>query len=133
MSFIYPGLPATPRPSPAAPPLVTFPSFAGTYDNLGYGPMELCYIPPYANATTEASPACRSLVEQIPVILPGKVDPSIPTYVANWNKASSTHLLVTHFNGNIFNATGVFSIVSNVSFATAGALGLPSFLPLFLF
>jgi hypothetical protein len=104
-------MPATRRPAKASLPSVNFTALAGNYNNNGYGGFELCLISPQ-NPT--ASRSCQALSSNISTILPGIVDPKIPTFVAEWNNPWASHLRFTHFNENSFNVTAFTSYVSSM-------------------
>jgi hypothetical protein len=101
--------PAIPRPMKVSLPAVNFTTLAGKYHNSGYGSLELCLISP---KNPLASSSCQALASNISVILPGAIDPMIPTFVSEWNTATTSHLRVTHFNGNFFNISTFTSYVS---------------------
>ncbi|KAJ7059265.1 beta-lactamase/transpeptidase-like protein [Mycena amicta] len=101
----YKGIPtATPRPTNATPPLLPFEKLAGTYQNLGYGTIELCFFTP-----EPSSAGCQELVKEIPTTLPGVIDPKIPTLLSHWKIFGLSHVSLTHFDGNVFNITGLNS------------------------
>jgi hypothetical protein len=97
-----PPLPATPRPAKVSPPPVNFTALAGIYNNNGYGRFELCLISP---KNPSASRSCQALSSNISTILPGTIDPKIPTFMGEWNSPSASHVRITHFNGNLFNVS----------------------------
>ncbi|RDB29884.1 Gigasin-6 [Hypsizygus marmoreus] len=109
---LFPPTPATPRPSNASLPSANFSSLAGIYDNGGYGKFELCLV---SLPHPAASESCKALKSNIPTILPGAVDPKIPTFIAAWDSPWASHVRFTHFSGNIFNVTTL------TSFATKNA------------
>jgi len=103
---------ALPRPSNSTPPSISFTSLSGPYRNLGYGEMELCF---FFNYSTESqSDACKALVKEQPLILPGAVKEDVPTFIAHWNKSWSSHLKLEHFDGNLFNLTALDSRVRRI-------------------
>lgn len=97
------------HPANASLPQVKYESLVGKYNNAGYGSFELCLVfPPNPNA----SKACKDLAACAPTILPGILDPNIPTFLSEWNATAISHASLTHLNGNIFNVRGLNSYVS---------------------
>ncbi|KAJ6464101.1 beta-lactamase/transpeptidase-like protein [Mycena sanguinolenta] len=90
-------------------PSIPFSALAGTYRHLGYGTLDLCLVSP-TNPREPASMLCRQMIEEIPTALPGIVDPHVPTFLARWNGFGLTHVTLAHFEHNLFNVTGAFSI-----------------------
>ncbi|KAJ6552222.1 beta-lactamase/transpeptidase-like protein [Mycena vulgaris] len=72
----------TPTPRPANATLTSFPfsSLAGTYQDPGYGTLELCLVSPEDESS--ASKSCRELLGEIPTVLPDSLDLQIPTFLA---------------------------------------------------
>lgn len=103
--------PPTQRPVNPLPPQVKFESLAGKYNDAGYGGFELCLVSP---KSTTASKACKALAAQASVIFPGAVDPTIPTFLSEWNTTAVSHVMFTHFSGNLFNVSGLNSYVSTM-------------------
>ncbi|KAL1678405.1 beta-lactamase/transpeptidase-like protein [Schizophyllum commune] len=62
-----------------------------------------------APASAEAS-ECSKLRESADVLLPGVVDPSVPTLLARWDRVWSTHIKLAHYDGGIFNVTILDSV-----------------------
>ncbi|KAF5365308.1 hypothetical protein D9758_005451 [Tetrapyrgos nigripes] len=102
------------RPSNPTPPSPSFASLSGVYDNPGYGPMELCFmtstdsdefIGPQHDEHHQQTDHCKKLIKEQPLILPGALKKGVPTLIAHWNKAISTHVRLEHFSGNLFNAS----------------------------
>ncbi|KAL0579080.1 hypothetical protein V5O48_002922 [Marasmius crinis-equi] len=89
-----------PRPSDPAPPPAPFKSFTGRYVNGGYGAMELCFLD-----GSRQSPSCQDVINELPIVLPGAVDSSVPTLIAKWDRFWSTHIKLEHFDGALFNVT----------------------------
>ncbi|KAL4262563.1 Beta-lactamase-related domain-containing protein [Pleurotus pulmonarius] len=106
-SFISAGHSAAPqplpRPSNATDPKDGFKDLAGVYEDKGYGRLELCLLPP----PPVVSSACRDVVANVTLVLPGSVDPNVPTFIARWNKQYSTYLRFTHVDGNTFNVASL--------------------------
>ncbi|KAF9496817.1 hypothetical protein BDN71DRAFT_1505490 [Pleurotus eryngii] len=73
------------RPKNATLPPNGVECLAGLYEDPAYGRVELCLAS--ANATTvNISDTCRALTSYIIVVLPGVVDPTIPTLLAKWDR-----------------------------------------------
>lgn len=103
------------RPENASLPQVTFESLVGKYNNPGYGSFELCLVSPNH---TMASRACKYLAARAPIILPGVIDPNIPTFLIEWDSAAAPYVIFTHFNGNIFHVTVLASYVRSILVAS---------------
>ncbi|KAL0946348.1 hypothetical protein HGRIS_012583 [Hohenbuehelia grisea] len=95
----------TPRPSDPSLPERSVSSLAGVYENLGYGRIELCEVPKPTSAATKQSNTCRDLIKELPVRLPGVINPKIPTLVASWDRFWLHYIQLEHFDGNVFNLT----------------------------
>ena len=107
-STLPPPPPGTPRPVNASFPFGSFGSLAGTYDNPGYGPFELCLVSP---EDLEASPSCKALASDITKLLPGTIECGVPTYFTQWDNIFFSHLRLTHFDGGVFNISMLASMV----------------------
>ncbi|KAG5649740.1 hypothetical protein H0H81_002237 [Sphagnurus paluster] len=97
-----PPVPATPRPTNSTLPSTNFTNIAGTYENRGYGEIELCLLAP-ENPSPSAS--CAALTTNITTILPGVLRPGIPTLVGLVDSPWYSHIVVEHFNADLFNPT----------------------------
>ncbi|KAG6819427.1 hypothetical protein H0H93_011954, partial [Arthromyces matolae] len=107
-------LPPPKRPSNATLPSVPLPTLAGLYNNDGYGVNEICYVSaPYP----AQSKNCEALNANLSTILPGAVDPGVPTLIASWDSPWASHVRLSHFDGNSFNVSALIS-VPNVGNAT---------------
>ncbi|RDB26831.1 Gigasin-6 [Hypsizygus marmoreus] len=102
--------PAAQRPQNASLPIVNFTMLAGTYDNAGYGGFELCLIYP---KNPVASTTCKSLASNVSAILPGAVKPNLPTLLGKYDSPDLGYIRLTHYNGNIFNVSGLSSYPTN--------------------
>lgn len=60
----------------------------------------------------KSSPGCGTLSEELSWALPGAVNSSVSTYIAKWDKAWSTHIMLEHFSENMYNVTLLESRVS---------------------
>ncbi|PBK88353.1 beta-lactamase/transpeptidase-like protein [Armillaria gallica] len=89
-----------PRPSNPRPPSVSFEALSGPYENPGYGTVNFCFI--FKNKSTSDIP---SPCDDSWTTLPGAIDTSVPTLLAKWDKAWSTHIMLTHFDENLFNVS----------------------------
>ncbi|KAG6840030.1 hypothetical protein C0991_009475 [Blastosporella zonata] len=103
-------LPTTPRPANASPPSVNFTTLAGKYYSDAYGPLELCLV---STDFPAASSSCKALAANVSTILPGAVDPSIPTFIGAWDSTGITHIRLRHFSGDRFNLTVLRSVPTN--------------------
>ncbi|KAJ7038058.1 beta-lactamase/transpeptidase-like protein [Mycena alexandri] len=90
------------NPSPSFP----ISELAGLYRHPGYGTLELCDV----SAITPPSESCRQLLNEIPTTLPDVFDSLIPTLVATWRGFDVTHISFAHFEHNMFNTTGLYSV-----------------------
>ncbi|KAG7440580.1 uncharacterized protein BT62DRAFT_910204 [Guyanagaster necrorhizus] len=89
-----------PRPTSPRPPSVSFEAFSGRYENSGYGTIDFCFTFMNRTAADLLSPCDDSST-----VLPDAIDPSVPTLLAKWDKTWSTHIMLTHFDGNLFNVS----------------------------
>lgn len=105
----FPSTPATPRPGNATLPVRDFAALAGRYINTGYGPLELCLVSESNSSATSSE--CQALVADAPKVLPGALNPDIPTFLAGWDSIWSSHIRLTHFDGNVFNMSALTSFV----------------------
>ncbi|KAJ7686213.1 beta-lactamase/transpeptidase-like protein [Mycena rosella] len=97
--------PFLPRPANATAPSVSYTALAGTYIHPAYGTLRLCLFS--ANATPD--PACAALSAEVEQNLPGVVDPRVPTLIARWATILTNYMQLTHYSGNTFNLTTLFS------------------------
>ncbi|KAF9057542.1 beta-lactamase/transpeptidase-like protein [Panaeolus papilionaceus] len=113
----------TPRPTSPDPPSKSFYALAArTFSHLTYGTLEPCLVPSYKGAAGPGSQAvlhaskshhhkhCQRLLSSSPVerIL-SVTDLSVPTYIIPWTRMFASHLRLSHFSGNIFNVTVLWS------------------------
>ncbi|KAJ7639711.1 beta-lactamase/transpeptidase-like protein [Mycena polygramma] len=98
----------TPTARPKHPRVPPFSAIAGNYRDPGYGTLELCLV--YPESHRSSSEPCLQLVEETPTRLPDTLDHHIPTFLAKWKGFGVTHVAFTHFDRNLFNVTGLFSI-----------------------
>ncbi len=96
-----------PRPDNPKPPTAPW---EGRYKNDVYGEILLCL----AGSKWSSFPECFQLTDEVSTTLPGAINPSIPTLVAKWNKIWASHILLEHFDGDLYNASALDSIVSSV-------------------
>ncbi|KAK0186837.1 beta-lactamase/transpeptidase-like protein [Armillaria mellea] len=89
-----------PRPFNPRPPSISFEALSGQYENPGYGTVDFCFIFKNKSASDVPSPCDDSWTT-----LPSAIDTSVPTLLAKWDKAWSTHIMLTHFDGNLFNVS----------------------------
>lgn len=100
----------TPRPKRPKRPFTSFKSLAGVYHNPGYGEFEFCFV------SLPHSDSCRKLLSEARTTLPGIINHNIPTYIAKVSKLFVSHVILEHFNGNVFNVSGVDSRVRILPF-----------------
>ncbi|KAJ8082741.1 hypothetical protein PM082_008597 [Marasmius tenuissimus] len=89
-----------PRPSNPVPPPAPYESLAGKYTNGGYGDIELCLL-----GGSNQSRSCQEVIDELPTVLPGVANSTIPTLIAKWDRFWSTHVKLEHFDGFLFNLT----------------------------
>lgn len=111
MESLTSGPPSLPRRVNATT-RVPFNTLAKSYHNTAYGCIELCLIPPINQSQ---SVACKALERSLPAVLPGVLDSRVPTFVGAVDKIWS-HLVLTHYDGALYNAS---IIASNVSASQA--------------
>ena len=94
-----------PRPANPSLPALPLQAFSGSYTNAGYEDLELCWIGPPSTRASNASKSCKKAVRELPRVIPGAVNTSVPTLVAKWDKFWSTHLKLEHFDGMLWNVS----------------------------
>ncbi|KAJ7579245.1 beta-lactamase/transpeptidase-like protein [Mycena floridula] len=92
-----------PRPSDPSASSGDFVNLAGKYHNSGYGDIELCLV------SAPHSASCRDTLREASTILPGIDQDSPSTFLARWDRFWSSHLLLQHFDGNLFNMSALAS------------------------
>ncbi|KAF5371351.1 hypothetical protein D9615_009703 [Tricholomella constricta] len=102
--------PSTPRPANASLPSANFTALAGMYDNAGYGKVEFCFV---SSDYPAASSSCKALAANLSTILPGAVNPKVPTFIGAWDSPWASHIRVSHFDGNQFNVSVLNSFPTN--------------------
>lgn len=98
----------TPRPESPQPPSAPFISLAHrSFTHPTYGTLKPCFVSKNISALL---PTCASLLQTSPVqrIL-GLSDLSVPTLIVPWKRMLATHLRLTHFSHNTFNATVIWT------------------------
>ncbi|KAG6906760.1 hypothetical protein DXG01_012263 [Tephrocybe rancida] len=103
---------ATPRPENVTLPSLGFANLTGTFSNDGYGPIELCLLAPQDPAATDS---CKTLAANATTILPGLLRPGIPTFIGQVDSPWFSHIVVEHFNANLFNVSLFISTPTNDS------------------
>ncbi|KAF9445116.1 hypothetical protein P691DRAFT_777810 [Macrolepiota fuliginosa MF-IS2] len=109
----------TPRPKHPALPTLAFPELQKRlYSHPTYGTLKLCFVlysPSLPETWTERpfveiSADCPRLISSLPVqrILDIS-DPAIPTLIIPFKSAFTTHIRLTHFSGDVFNATAIWT------------------------
>lgn len=104
---------STPRPSPHQLPTFPFSALSEkTFSHPAYGILQPCLVPDTLTETSRSEPAshihahCDSLLQSHPVKRILSVsDLSIPTYIIPWKRTFATHVVLSHFSENLFNAT----------------------------
>ncbi|KAJ7284592.1 beta-lactamase/transpeptidase-like protein [Mycena rebaudengoi] len=104
--------PPNPRPKDAEPPSAPFATITGTYKNLGYGTLNFCL---FTLNTTTNSESCDRIAAEVPTILPGVIDPDVPTFIAKWDTEVTNYARLAHYSGNVFNMTGLLSLPTDVA------------------
>ncbi|KAF9471387.1 beta-lactamase/transpeptidase-like protein [Pholiota conissans] len=103
-----------PRPSLPNPPTLPFAALAeATYTHPTYGILQPCAVPetidkplPSRSAHKECKEHLKSwTVQRIITTL----DFSAPSFIIPWKRTFATHIRLTHFSGNVFNATILWS------------------------
>ncbi|WVQ81202.1 hypothetical protein IAT38_003324 [Cryptococcus sp. DSM 104549] len=110
---VYPAVPDRPRTIPKG--------VEGTYQNAGYGGLELVKVKPPGKLATDAllAPihALTAQTASVPLNLTG------PIFVAQINKTFVSHLIFTHFDGPLFNWTAVYVVDKLEGNSTVGSIG----------
>ncbi|KAF9455443.1 beta-lactamase/transpeptidase-like protein [Collybia nuda] len=95
----------TAPPNPPIPPSAAFRDLEGrSFSHPAYGTITPCL------ATPPTSVACTAVISHPTAqkIL-GASEPNVTTYIVPWKRTFTTHLRLTHFSGNLFNVTVVWS------------------------
>lgn len=98
-----------PRPDNPKPPTALW---QGQYKNDAYGEILLCLV----GLKWSTLPECLQLIDEVHTTLPGAINPSIPTLVAKWDKIWASHVLLEHFDGDLYNASALNSIATDDGF-----------------
>ncbi|TFK70844.1 beta-lactamase/transpeptidase-like protein [Pluteus cervinus] len=88
-------------------------SLAGVYSHPGYGTIDLCFVPPVGTrweAKRPVSRGCKELSVDIHRKLPKAAQPGVPMLIAHWRKLFSSHLVLAHFQDNLFNVSTASSM-----------------------
>lgn len=75
------------------------------YSDNAYGKIIICAVPSPASSTEGplgGSAVCRDTLAHKPF---PTADPTIPTFIARFDKVASNYLLFTHHNGSVFTVT----------------------------
>ncbi|KAJ7155199.1 beta-lactamase/transpeptidase-like protein [Mycena filopes] len=92
------------RPKDAPAPAVPYTALAGAYSHAAYGTLDFCL---FAHDETTGS-ACAVLAPDVARLLPGAVDPAVPTLIARWDTMLSNYVRLAHYAGNLFNLTALY-------------------------
>ncbi|KAF9463775.1 beta-lactamase/transpeptidase-like protein [Collybia nuda] len=98
------------RPTNTTAPQVKLELLTGKYDSAGYGGFELCLM---FSPSPKASKACKDLTARALTILPGALNPNVPTFLSEWNTTAVPYISFTHLNGNVFDVRGLASYPTN--------------------
>ncbi|KAG7440325.1 beta-lactamase/transpeptidase-like protein [Guyanagaster necrorhizus] len=98
-----------PRPDNPKPPSALW---EGRYKNDAYGEILLCLV----GLESSTLPECHKLTDEVYTTLPGAIDLAIPTLVAKWNKIWASHIVLEHFDGDLYNASALDSIATDDGF-----------------
>jgi hypothetical protein len=95
---------STPRPESAKPPTSDYKNMAQAFHHPTYGYVSPCHL-----QARSPSPSCHEFLHSDTVKpLIGSLDHSIPTLIAPFYRFFSSHLVFTHFDGDLFNVTIFF-------------------------
>ncbi|ESK87475.1 hypothetical protein Moror_11580 [Moniliophthora roreri MCA 2997] len=97
------------RPTNASDPSIDFTSLAGTYNNPGYGNFTFCLV------NLEPTESCRELVANASTLLPGAINPTVPTLLAKADAVFAEYVALTHSDGNKFDFATMYSFSTNNS------------------
>lgn len=111
----------TPPPAAPKPPSAGFDVLQGMYDEKAYGAVELCYVPPNSAVSTTSTDSCKQALTNTP---PSHISSASHKYVVQrHNSPFSTHWLISHHDGNVFNISApLFEPVLSVSLHTMSEL-----------
>ncbi|KAJ7153963.1 beta-lactamase/transpeptidase-like protein [Mycena crocata] len=98
----------TPRPSSPALPSIPFAQMEGSFSHGAYGVIQPCFV---ESETSGLTAACTELINTPVVqrILGASSPEAFPTFIVPYRRTFSTHLRLTHFDANTFNASLIFS------------------------
>ncbi|KAF8881469.1 hypothetical protein BD779DRAFT_1445510 [Infundibulicybe gibba] len=98
--------------NPPLPSVGPVASLVGSYTNPGYQAIELCVVANPGSNGTASSPtqSCKELAAEAPRTLPGTVDTHVPTLLTRIDNSWASHLLLTHWSGDIFNISVLQSV-----------------------
>ncbi|KAJ7032461.1 beta-lactamase/transpeptidase-like protein [Mycena alexandri] len=92
------------RPKNAEAPAVPYAALAGAYDHRAYGKLDFCLF--WEDRT--AGSACAGLAPDVEKLLPGVIDPAVPTLISRWDTMVSNYMRLAHYSGNVFNLTALY-------------------------
>ncbi|PPQ81653.1 hypothetical protein CVT24_002831 [Panaeolus cyanescens] len=115
----------TPRPATPVPPSKPFQVLATrTFNHPTYGTLQPCFVPLrqarlsqlrqavflHEDSLTHTHAHCQALLSSYPIqrIL-SVTDLSIPTYIIPWTRTFASYLRLTHYSGNLFNVSVLWS------------------------
>ncbi|KAJ7163474.1 beta-lactamase/transpeptidase-like protein [Mycena crocata] len=99
-----------PRRENATLPSFPFSTLVGEYSDPGYGNLDLCLVS--SGRESLRSDSCRELMQEIPTALPDTINTKIPTLLARWDTVGLSYVSLAHFEGNVFNVSGLSSIAT---------------------
>lgn len=92
------------RPSSPQPPSKSFAELVGVYRNPGYGNLEFCLYWAKNNS-------CNAEISER---IPGLQSKEVPQLISPLNGFFSTHVVLTHFDGDLFNGSVYNALVRSI-------------------
>ncbi|KAF7296905.1 F-box domain-containing protein [Mycena indigotica] len=106
----------TPRPSPASIPSTPFSQMAGVFVHETYGAFQPCFISVERMVNTR----CQSILD-VPVVRQIlNASDNVPTFVVPFQRMLASYIRLAHFDGNLFNASMIWTTTSAAPTATSG-------------
>ncbi len=109
------------RPENAILPPKGVEGLVGLYEDPAYGRMELC-LASVNTSTVYTSDNCQELTSKVEVILPGVVDPTVPTLLAKWDRPFGAYLCLSHLNESSFSLS-VFNSYVSIAISSRDIIG----------
>ncbi|PFH49059.1 hypothetical protein AMATHDRAFT_63996 [Amanita thiersii Skay4041] len=100
------------RPSDTKPPSAPFENMEKSYSHPTYGILRPCYANKGSNSSSPSSSGsyCSDVLSKpLTQTLLAASGSDAPSLIIPWSRVIATHLLLTHYTGNIFNASVIWT------------------------